>query len=98
MLRLTLLARQWSSKGTEVRLIDAQQKQLDDGLASIKSLRSNSQAKDSSWGEVKPYTSDRLQQALENVWLVVEVCWSSGLVFVREVEADVNSVCRRNLS
>jgi hypothetical protein len=67
--------RQWSSQGNAVHLIDAQSEQLQKAVAFIDKLRAESQGQISSRGEVRTFTSDRIADALENVWLVVEVCW-----------------------
>jgi hypothetical protein len=56
-----------------VHLIDAQEKQLVDGVKYIDGLRAASQNPERSWGEVKTFTPDELQSALQDSWLVVEV-------------------------
>lgn len=55
-------------------MIDAQEKQLQDGVEYIKGLRAAAKQPDQNWGEVKTFSSEKLSTALETSWLVVEVC------------------------
>jgi hypothetical protein len=64
---------QWSSQGEAVHLIDAQSEQLQNAVAFIENLRSESQGQSCSCGDIKTFTSDRIADALDNVWLIVEV-------------------------
>jgi hypothetical protein len=68
------LERQWASKGRPVNLIDAQEKQLSDGVTYIDGLRgSSSPQSGAKWGEVKTFNSDSLKAAIQDAWLIVEV-------------------------
>jgi hypothetical protein len=68
------LERQWASKGRPVNLIDAQEKQLSDGVKYIDGLRgSSSPQPGAKWGEVKTFNSDSLKAAIQDAWLIVEV-------------------------
>ena len=63
------LERQWASKGRPVNLIDAQEKQLSDGVKYIDGLRGSSSPQlGAQWGEVKTFNSDSLQAAIQDAF------------------------------
>ena len=62
---------QWSSKGNDVHLIDAQEKPLVEAVRSIRELQRKSERIGA--GAVIKHLLPDLRQALDDVWLVVEV-------------------------
>lgn len=63
----------WSSRGGTVRLVDLQEKQLQDGLKYVEQLRAETKDHDGNWGKIETCQPSSLQSALEDAWLVVEV-------------------------
>lgn len=61
-----------------MHLIDAQSKQLQDSVQFIEKLRSGASSSKQP-GAIKTYTPDKLREALQDAWLVVEVRFTSGL-------------------
>lgn len=85
------LAFMWSSQGNDVHLIDAQKEQLSAGVEFIETLRRESQQREANWGHVATYTSDRLREALKDVWLVVE-CVPERLELKRQMIAQLDEL------
>ena len=67
------IAFQWSSRGQDVHLIDAQPNQLQASLQAIDKFRASLKPKGAQWGKIITHLPDTREAALQNAWLVIEV-------------------------
>lgn len=65
---------QWSSQGNDVHLIDAQQSQLEASLQAVEDFRSSWSDAGTKKGSILTHLPEELSKAVEDSWLVVEVC------------------------
>lgn len=66
-------AHQWSSRGNDVHLVDAQASQLQGSHEAIEAIQSPASRKSPRMGKVVTHLPDGLRTALQSAWLVVEV-------------------------
>ncbi|KIV92155.1 hypothetical protein PV10_06616 [Exophiala mesophila] len=85
------LAYMWSSKGRDVNVIDAQERQLTDAVKYIDELRAGSGRSGVKWGNIKTFKAENLKSALQNVWLVVE-CVPERVELKRKVITQLNEL------
>ncbi|KAK2734502.1 hypothetical protein FQN57_001666 [Myotisia sp. PD_48] len=88
------LAYMWSSRGSPVHLIDQHSTQLADALQAIDKFRENARNDlplEHTGGEVKCFTIDQKENALENAWLVVE-CVPESLKLKRSVIQELENL------
>ena len=66
---------QWSSQGKDVHLIDAQSSQLEASLQAVDDFRTSWATPGSRNGKIVTHLPEELSEAVQQSWLIVEVCF-----------------------
>ena len=66
------MLQQWSSRGKDVHIVDAQPSQLSASVQAIENFRAEL-APNGLFGKIVTHKPDTLSKALKDAWLVVEV-------------------------